>query len=158
MKKALVAYFSASGTTAGVAERLARSIESDIYEIKPVVPYTKDDLKWNDKDSRSSKEMNGDIPEPEIDGTVKDIGQYDVIFLGFPIWWYREPAIIDKFVKSYDLTGKMIVPFATSGGSNMGECGGNIQNLAKGAVVKRGQRFDWGVMESDMSQWAKEYI
>ena len=158
MKKALVAYFSAGGTTAGVAERLAKSIEADLFEIKPVVPYTKEDLNWNDKEARSTKEMNGDIPEPEIADEVKDLAQYEVIFLGFPIWWYREPAIIDKFVKSYDFTGKIIVPFATSGGSDMGECGGNIQNLARGAEVKRGQRFDWGVLESDMSAWAEEYV
>jgi hypothetical protein len=158
MKKALVAYFSASGTTAGVAERLAKAIESDIFEIKPVIPYSKEDLNWNDKGARSTKEMNGEMPEPEIADKIEDIGQYEVVFIGFPIWWYREPAIIDKFVKSYDFTGKTIVPFVTSGGSGIGECGNNIKELVKGADVKRGQRFDWGIMESDMSEWAKAFI
>ncbi len=115
MAKALVAYFSASGVTAALAKRLAESIEADLFEIKPETPYTNADLNWMNKSSRSSVEMADRASRPAIASKVGDMASYDVVFIGFPVWWYREPSIIDTFVESYDFSGKTIVPFATSG-------------------------------------------
>lgn len=120
MAKTLVAYFSASGVTQNVAEKLANISKADIYEIKPVVPYTKADLNWMDKKSRSSVEMNDKAFRPEIVNADLDISSYDTILLGFPIWWYVAPTIINTFLESNDFTGKKIVLFATSGGSGFG--------------------------------------
>ena len=120
MKKTLVAYFSASGTTKAAAEKLAAVTGSDLYEIKPSVPYTDADLNWQNQRSRSSVEMNDPSSRPELADKNADIGDYDKIFQGFPIWWYNAPHIIRSFLESYDFTGKTIVLFATSGGSGMG--------------------------------------
>ena len=120
MKK-LVAYFSASGVTAKLAERLAESIDADLYEIVPKTPYTHADLNWHDSRSRSSVEMKDPASRPEIDGTRDNMAEYDVIYLGFPIWWYTAPTIIHTFLESYDFSNKTIVPFATSGGSGFGK-------------------------------------
>lgn len=121
MSKKLVAYFSASGVTAAAAEQLAKAAGADIYEIKPETPYTAADLDWTNKSSRSSVEMSNKSFRPAISGTPCDTDQYDVIFLGFPIWWYVAPTIINTFLESYDFSGKTIVLFATSGGSGFGK-------------------------------------
>ena len=121
MSKKLVAYFSASGVTAGVAKQLAEAAGADIYEIKPETPYTPADLDWTNKKSRSSVEMSDKSSRPAISGECADIAGYDVIFLGFPIWWYVAPTIINTFLESADFSGKTIVLFATSGGSGFGK-------------------------------------
>ena len=121
MSKTLVAYFSASGTTAGVAKDLAVAIHADLYEIRPAVPYTQADLNWMDKKSRSSVEMTDKSSRPKLSDTDANIGAYDTIYLGFPIWWYVAPTIINTFLESYDFSGKKIVLFATSGGSGFGK-------------------------------------
>lgn len=121
MGKTLVVYFSASGTTAHVAKELAQAAGADLYEIKPAVPYTKADLNWMDKKSRSSVEMNDKNSRPELADREADIAAYDTVLLGFPIWWYVAPTIINSFLESYDFSGKKIVLFATSGGSGFGK-------------------------------------
>lgn len=131
MSKKLVAYFSASGITAGVAKKLAKEANADIYEIKPAVPYTKADLNWQDKNSRSSIEMSDHNSRPEIADKKADISKYDTIYLGFPIWWYIAPTIINTFLESYDFSGKKIILFATSGGSGFGK---TVQNLQLSAA------------------------
>lgn len=120
-KKMLVAYFSASGVTAKAAKKLAEVAGADLFEIRPAVPYTSADLNWMDKKSRSSVEMNDPAFRPAIAGKMEGMEQYDVVFVGFPIWWYVAPTIINTFLESYDFSGKTIVPFATSGGSGMGK-------------------------------------
>ena len=156
MSKVLVAYFSASGVTAKLSERLAAAIDADIYEIKPETPYTSADLNWMDKQSRSSVEMNDRSSRPAIGNKVEDMDQYDTVFVGFPIWWYREPSIIDTFMEAYDFTGKTIVPFATSGGSGMGDSSANMQALAKGAKVVEGKRFGSNASEDELKSWANK--
>ena len=156
MSKVLVAYFSASGVTAKLSERLAAAIDADIYEIKPEIPYTGADLNWMDKQSRSSVEMNDRSSRPAIGNKVEDMEQYDTVFVGFPIWWYREPSIIDTFMEAYDFTGKTIVPFATSGGSGMGDSSANMQALAKGAKVVEGKRFGSNASEDELKSWANK--
>lgn len=121
MSKKLVAYFSASGVTAKVADILADAVGADIYEIRPEVPYTKADLNWMDKKSRSTIEMNDRASRPAIADKNAKVEQYDTIFLGFPIWWYRAPSIINTFLESYNFSGKKIILFATSGGSMFGK-------------------------------------
>ena len=157
-KKALVAYFSATGTTAGVAERLATAIGADLFEIKPQQPYSDADLDWRDKQSRSSVEMNDTASRPEIASKVDDMEKYEVIFVGFPIWWYREPSIIDTFMEAYDFSGKIVVPFATSGGSPMGDSGKNMQKLAPNAKVDSGKRFSAGVSAEELKDWASKWL
>ena len=154
MGKNLVAYFSASGVTKGVAEKLAKAAGAELFEIVPEQPYTDEDLNWNNKQSRSSVEMNDRSCRPGISTTVSDMGQYDCIFLGFPVWWYREPSIIDTFLEAYDFSGKTIVPFCTSGGSGLGETVGNMRLLAKEAEVRDGKRFSSGVSEEELKTWA----
>ena len=121
MSKKLVAYFSASGKTAKVADMLADAVGADIYEIRPEVPYTKADLNWMDKKSRSTIEMNDKSSRPALADKDAKVEQYDTIFLGFPIWWYKAPTIINTFLESYDFAGKKIILFATSGGSKFGK-------------------------------------
>ena len=155
MSKALVAYFSARGVTAKVAGKLAKATGADLYEIAPEEPYTKADLNWMNKKSRSSVEMNDRSSRPAIGNKVENIEQYDTVFVGFPIWWYREPSIIDTFMESYDFTGKTVIPFATSGGSGLGESYKNLQTLAPGAKVIDGERFSAGVSEEKLKAWAE---
>ena len=157
-KKALVAYFSASGVTAGVADRLAKAAGADLFEIKPVQIYTSADLNWRDKQSRSSVEMNDRSSRPAIASKVEDMAHYDVVFVGFPIWWYREPSIIDTFMESYDFAGKTVVPFATSGSSGIGDSGKNMQALAPKAKVLEGKRFPASVSAEDLKKWAAEWL
>ena len=139
MSKILVAYFSASGVTKKVAEKLAALVNADIHEIKPKVPYTKADLNWMDKKSRSSVEMTDKKIRPEITDTDAKISEYDEIFLGFPIWWYVAPTIINTFLEKYDFTGKKIVLFATSGGSGFGNTVKELQPSAPGAQFVEGR-------------------
>ncbi len=136
VKKTLIAYFSISGTTARVAKFLSNFVEGDIYEIKAAQPYSKKDLDWHDKTSRSTVEMQDTAARPAIDGTVPNMEEYEVVFVGFPIWWYLAPRIINTFLESYDLSGKIIVPFCTSGGSDVGKTNDYLQSSCKGAVLK----------------------
>jgi flavodoxin len=153
MNKTLVAYFSAGGVTAKVAKKLAEATGADLFEIKPEVPYTRADLNYMDKKSRSSVEMNDRSCRPAI-ADKTDISAYDTVFVGFPVWWYREPSIIDTFMEQYDFSGKKVVPFCTSGGSGLGPSGSNMQALAPGAKVVEGRRFSSGVSEADLKKWA----
>ena len=158
MKKALVAYFSASGVTAKLAERLADAIGADLSEIEPKARYTSADLDWRNKQSRSSVEMNDRSCRPEINRTVDDMAQYDVVFVGFPVWWYREPSIIDTFMEAYDFSGKTVVPFATSGGSGIGSSAANLQLLASDAKIATGKRFDANTSADQLAEWAKQWL
>ena len=158
MSKALVAYFSASGVTKAVAERLAKGIGADLFEIEPAVPYTRADLNWQDKNSRSTIEMNDRSSRPAIASTVADMSQYDVVFVGFPVWWYREPSIIDTFMEQYDFSGKTVIPFATSGGSQLGGSAKNMQALARGSKVLEGKRFASRTSEKELADWATKYL
>lgn len=158
MKKALVAYFSASGVTAKVAKNLANSIGADLYEIAPEKPYTRADLNWMDKKSRSTVEMNDRSARPAIDTQIENMAQYEAVFVGFPIWWYREPSIIDTFMEAYDFSGKTVVPFATSGGSGLGDSARNMQALAKGAKVVEGRRFSGRASGEELRSWASAWL
>ena len=119
MNKTLVAYFSATGTTKAAAGRLAKELNADLYEIVPAQPYTAADLDWTNKQSRSSIEMNDKSSRPAIKGTCPNIAQYDTVWVGFPVWWYTAPTIINTFIEAHDLSGKVINVFATSGGSSV---------------------------------------
>ncbi len=158
MKKALVAYFSASGVTAKLAERLADAIGADLSEIEPKARYTSADLNWRNKQSRSSVEMNDRSCRPEINRNVDDMAQYDVVFVGFPIWWYREPSVIDTFMEAYDFSGKTVVPFVTSGGSGIGDSVANLRMLAAGAKIATGKRFDENTSADKLADWAKQWL
>lgn len=158
MTKALVAYFSASGTTRRVAERLAQAIGADLFEIEPEQPYTAADVDWRNASSRSSVEMNDRSCRPAIASHVEDMGVYDVVFVGFPIWWYREPSIVDTFMEAYDFAGKLVVPFATSGGSGIGDSGANMAALAPGAKVERGDRLASSITAADLRGWASAWL
>ena len=149
----LVAYFSASGSTARLAQTLAAAADAKLYEIKPAVPYERKDLNWMDKKARSTVEMQDPNCRPALADTSAPVAEADVIFLGFPIWWYREPSIIDSFLDAYDFSGKTIVPFFTSGGSQLGEGQGRIEKLAKGSKVMPGKRFSARASESELQSW-----
>lgn len=153
MNKTLVAYFSASGVTAKVAKTLAEAIGADLHEIVPAVAYTDADLNWNDSRSRSSVEMKDKSSRPAVAGMVEGMEQYDAIFLGFPIWWYVAPTIINTFLEQYDLSGKTIVPFATSGSSGMGGTNAALAGSCKGALLKEGKRFPAGVSADELKKW-----
>ena len=152
MKKALVAYFSASGVTKKAAELLANAASADLFEIAPVQPYTRADLNWMDKKSRSTIEMNDRSCRPAM-AKASDVAPYEVIFVGFPVWWYREPSIIDTFLESADFTGKTLVPFCTSGGSGLGESTDNFRTLAPGATVLEGKRLTHRDSEAILRSW-----
>lgn len=151
--KALVAYFSASGTTAKAAKALARAAGADLYEIKPAVPYTSADLNWTDKRSRSSVEMNDKRSRPALADTAAPVEDHDVIFLGFPIWWYVAPTIINTFLESYDFAGKTIVLFATSGGSGLGKSAEGLKSSAPGAKILDGRLLNGQLNEGDLKAW-----
>jgi flavodoxin len=154
--KALVAYFSASGVTGQLAKRLANAIGADLHEIIPAQKYTKADLDWTNPKSRSSVEMNDKAYRPEIANRVEDMAQYDTIFVGFPIWWYVAPTIINTFLEQYDLTGKKVIPFATSGSSGMGNTNKELAASCKGATLLEGKRFEAGISASELKTWAEE--
>lgn len=157
MSKTLVAFFSASGVTKRAAEKLADAISADLYEIKPAVPYTNADLNWQDKRSRSSIEMNDPSFRPELADKNVDIEAYDRIFLGFPIWWYTAPTIIRSFLGSYDFTGKIIVLFATSGGSGLGKTAKDLSASCPGAVIADGRLLNGNITESMLKQWSETF-
>jgi flavodoxin len=156
MKKALVAYFSASGVTEKVAKELARTAGADLFEIKPDPPYTAEDLDWRNKQSRSTLEMADPDCRPAIVGGVEDMGAYDTVFVGFPIWWGREPRVVDTFLDSADFTGKKIVPFCTSGGSGIGKTAERIRSIVgEGVTVDEGRRLGGDVSEEDLKIWTE---
>jgi len=156
MSKKLVAYFSASGETAVLAKTLAEVASADLYEIKPKVPYTKADLNWNDKKSRSSIEMNDQSFRPAIADKDANIATYDVVFVGFPIWWYIAPTIINTFLESYDFSGKTIVLFATSGGSGLGKTIEYLQPSVSGtATWKEGKLLNGRLSKNALSAWVE---
>ena len=153
MSRKLVAYFSASGVTAKVAETLSEAIGADLYEIEPAVPYTKKDLDWMDKKSRSTVEMNDPASRPAIAGMRDNMEDYDTVFVGFPIWWYVAPHIINTFLESYNLTGKTIVPFATSGGSDMGKTNEKLMPSCTGAKLIEGKVFNHSASHEELAAW-----
>ena len=155
MSKRLVAYFSASGVTAKVAENLADAIGADIFEIQPEVPYTKADLNWMDKKSRSTIEMSNPNSRPAIAAKRDNMDEYDTIFVGFPIWWYVAPTIINTFLESYNLKGKTIIPFATSGGSGMGKTNEKLAPSCPGAKLLHGKVFNSYSSKADLSAWVE---
>lgn len=142
MKKSLVAYFSATGNTKKLACELSKAVGADLFEIEPVKAYTDEDLNWHNDNSRSSVEMKDKNSRPEIKNKVENMGDYDTVFLGFPIWWYTAPRIIDTFLESYDFSGKTVIPFATSGSSEMEDISDSLKEVCKGnADFKKGKRF-----------------
>lgn len=151
MKK-LVAYFSASGVTKAAAERVAKAAAADLFEIKPVVPYTRADLDWTNKKSRSSVEMSNPDSRPEIMEKLSGMEDYDIVFIGFPIWWYVAPMIIHTFLESYDFSGKTLVPFATSGGSGMGKTTDVLKTICPAANWKKGKMLNQ-VSEQEINDW-----
>lgn len=156
--RALVTYFSASGVTAALANRMAEAIEAAAYEIRPAVPYTKADLDWMDKKSRSTVEMNDKSCRPALADMDAPVADVDVIFVGYPVWWYREPSIIDSFLETYDFTGKDIVLFATSGSSDIGEeAPERAAQIAK-TDVKGSKRFAANASGDELKAWAEQYL
>ncbi len=158
MSKKLVAYFSASGTTARVADNLAKAAGADLYEIKPAVSYTKEDLNWMNKKSRSSVEMRDKSSRPALADTDADIAAYDTIFIGFPIWWYIAPTIINTFLEVYDFSGKKIVLFATSGGSGFGKAVDSLQPSAPDAEIIAGEILNGNPNEKKLKAFAEKYL
>jgi flavodoxin len=155
MKKTLVAYFSATGTTAAAAKKLAEAAGADLYEIKPAVPYTKEDLNWMNKKSRSSVEMNDKSSRPELADKSAAISGYDLILVGFPIWWYVAPTIINTFLESYDFTGKKIVLFATSGGSGFGRAVESLKGSCPGAEIAEGKILNQLPDAAELRKWVE---
>lgn len=153
MSRILVAYFSASGVTAKVAENLAETIGADIFCIEPEIPYTKSDLDWTNKESRSSIEMNDPTSRPSIKDKRDNMDDYDTVFVGFPIWWYVAPTIINTFLESYDFTGKTIIPFATSGGSGMGKTNEKLLPSCPGARLVEGKVLSGKASKAELSDW-----
>lgn len=158
MSKVLVAYFSASGVTAKLAERLASAIGADLHEIKPEKPYTSADLDWRNSNSRSSVEMKDKSFRPTIANSVENMDQYDTVFVAFPIWWYVAPTIINTFLEAYNLDGKKIIPLATSGSSGMGNTNKELAPSCKGATLEEGKRFAANAGEKELADWANKFI
>ena len=153
MSKTLIAYFSASGVTARAAREMADAIGADLYEICPAAPYTDADLNWMDKKSRSTLEMNDPACRPAIASQVERMEQYDTVFVGFPVWWYVEPRIVDTFLESYDFTGKTMIPFATSGGSGISKAEKSLREHCPGGNWKKGR-----LVNSGAAAWAKSVL
>ena len=156
--KSLVVYFSATGTTEKVAKNLAKATNSDLFEIISKQKYTEEDLDWTNQNSRSSIEMKNLSFRPEIANKINNLKDYSCLFLGFPIWWYREPTIIDSFMEQYDFSNIKIIPFATSGGSEMGNIKENLQSLAKNSIVENGKRFSSNTSIDELKSWASKYL
>lgn len=158
MNKILVAYFSCTAATKKAAKTLAKAAGADLYEIEPEVPYSSSDLNWMDSHSRSSVEMKDPASRPKIKGGLENMDEYDLIFVGFPIWWYIAPHIINTFLESYDFGKKLIVPFATSGGSGIGK--------AEEALKKSYPSLNWGkgrllnslMKEAEAKEWVKQFV
>ena len=157
MPKKLVAYFSASGTTARVAKELAEAAKADLYEIIPETKYTSNDLDWRDKSSRSSVEMADKKSRPKLADKNAKIADYDVIFIGFPIWWYTAPHIINSFLEAYDFSGKKVVIFATSGGSGFGNTVKELQPSAPKATIIEGKMMNGRVDKAELAKWAEQF-
>lgn len=157
MSKKLVAYFSASGVTARVAKNLASAAGADLYEIKPAVSYSRADLDWTNKQSRSSVEMRDKSSRPALADTGADIAAYDTVFIGFPIWWYIAPTIINTFLEAYDFSSKKIVLFATSGGSGFGKAVDSLQPSAPGAKIIAGEILNGNPNEKKLKAFADKY-
>ena len=151
----LIAYFSATGTTAKAAKALAGALGGALYEIRPAVPYTSADLNWMDKGSRSSVERNDKHSRPALRDTDAPVAGHDVIFLGFPVWWYVAPTILNTFLEAYDFTGKTIVLFATSGGSGLGESAAGLRPSAPGARIVDGRVLNGRLNETELKAWAE---
>lgn len=158
MSKILVAYFSASGITAKAAKDLVKAVDADLYEIKPAVPYTTADLNWNDKKSRSSIEMDNKKFRPEMKDHDAPIAGHNTIFLGFPVWWYTAPTIINTFLEAYDFGGKNIILFATSGGSGLGRTAGELAGSCPGANIRNGKLLNGNFSEAALRQWAMSLL
>ncbi len=155
MSKIIVAYFSASGVTENVAKNIAKAIGADIFEIEPKQKYTNADLNWMDKNSRSTIEMKNKSFRPEIKETIKDIKKYDVVVVGFPVWWYTAPTIINTFLESTDFSGKTIIPFCTSGGSGIEDCQRDLQKAYPNYIIKNGKRLRGNESEDQIRNWLK---
>ena len=155
MSKILVAYFSAGGETAKLAKTVAEVTGGDLFEIRPEQRYTAADLNWNDKRSRSTVEMNDAKSRPAIAGEAADMAQYDTVFVGFPIWWYQAPRIIETFLEGYDLAGKRVIPFATSGGSGMRRTAEILQASCPGARVDAGKRLSSHESAASVQKWVE---
>ena len=149
----LVAYSSVTGNTETVAKRLQTVLDADGYEIIPEEPYTANDLNYNNDDCRANKEQNDSAARPAISGSVENMSDYDVVFIGYPIWWGKAPKIMDTFLESYDFSGKTVIPFCTSGGSDIAGSLNEIQSAAPGADWKDGRRFSANVSETDLRDW-----
>ncbi len=159
MGKILVAYFSASGVTKKAAENLAQAAGADLYEISPAVPYTRADLDWMDKRSRSSMEMSDKSSRPAIADRDAEISRYDTIFLGFPIWWYVAPTIVNSFLESYDFSGKRIILFATSGGSGFGETAAGLKgSVAADTAIVEGKVLNGANSVDDLRKWVETIL
>ena len=156
MSKKLVAYFSVSGVTKRYAEKLANVTGADLFEIKPSVPYTNDDLDWQDLSSRSSVEMKNPDSRPEIAEKLSDMDSYDTVFVDFPIWWYVAPTIIDTFLESYDFSEKTVIPFATSGGSEMGKTADVLRKVCPDADIHDGKVLN-GMSDKEIAQWVNKF-
>ena len=154
MKKVLVAYFSASGVTRGVAEQLAEVAGADLHEIKPEQPYTDADLDWRNKQSRSSVEMEDKTSRPAITGKLDNMADYEVVYVGFPIWWYTCPTIINTFMEAYDFKGKTVIPFATSGGSSIKKTCDDLKAAYPDVNWKEGKLLN-GATKEDLEAWVK---
>ena len=155
MSRTLVAYFSTGGNTRRVAKMIAEAAGADIYEIKPVQPYSHADLNWMDNGSRSTLEMNDPASRPEIVEPLPDMSGYDTLLLGFPIWWYTCPAIIRTFLEGLDLRGKKVIPFATSGGSSIGNTAEDMKKFAPGADILPGRMLNGRIDTAELAEWVK---
>ena len=151
--RVLVAYFSATNVTEGVAESIADAMHASLYEIVPEEPYTEEDLNYDQENSRSTIEMKDSTARPAISGSVENMEQYHIIFLGYPIWWGEAPRILDTFVESYDFSGKIIVPFCTSASSGLGSSASQLESLTEGAQWLSGQRFSGNSSREEIEQW-----
>lgn len=155
MNKAIVTYFSATGTTERAAKSLAKAAGADLYRITPAVPYSSRDLNWNNSSSRSSVEMGDDSSRPALAQAAPELSSYDVVFVGFPIWWYVEPRVIDTFLEACDLEGKTVVPFATSGGSGISRAVSRMRGLVPHARVVDGRMMNGNPSTSELKAWAQ---
>ena len=159
MNKKLVAFFSASGNTARLAKNLAEAAGADLYEIRPAVPYTSEDLNWQSKQSRSSVEMNDKSSRPSLADTNAKITDYDTIFVGFPVWWYTAPTIINTFLESYDFSGKTIIPFCSHGGGRFGQSLTAIAKLAPDSTIGEGLSVHYSgdsTLDDEISEWLSQ--
>lgn len=155
MNKSLVAYFSATGTTEGAANALAKAARADLYRITPAQPYSSRDLNWNNSSSRSSVEMGNDSARPALAQVAPDLSPYDVVFVDFPIWWYVEPRIVDTFLESCDLSGKAVVPFATSGSSGITRAASRMRDIVPQARVLDGRMMNDRPSTSELEAWIR---